>query len=384
MSNGLISLIKNLYPSEEIIPLHRPIFSGNEKKYLNEAIDSSFVSSIGPFVNEFESKLAKFIDVKNVILTVNGTSALHIALQLAGVSENTEVITQSLTFVATCNAILYCKAHPVFIDVDEKTLGLSAKSLEEFLRDHCIIKDDGKCWNKTTNRQIVCCLPMHSFGFPTEIDKIKNICEEFNLELVEDAAESMGSYYKGQHLGKFGKLGVLSFNGNKIITSGSGGAIITDNDVLAKRARHITTTSRVKHKWNIEHDEVGYNYRLSNINAAVGLAQLENIEFFIKSKREVAKRYQEFGKENNVNIFHENSDSNSNYWLNILISKDINDRDKILEITHKYNIYTRPAWAPLHTLPMYKTNQCGNLDKTQSLYNRIVSLPSSVTDNLLE
>ncbi len=377
MSNGLISLIKDLYPSEETIPLHRPIFFGNEKKYLNEAIQSSFVSSIGPFVNEFESRLAKFIGTKNVILTVNGTSALHVALQLAGARENTEVITQSLTFIATCNAIHYCKAHPVFIDVDEKTLGLSANGLEEFLRDHCIIKDDGKCWNKMTNRQIACCLPMHSFGFPAEIDKIKSICEEFNIELVEDAAESMGSYYKGQHLGKFGKVGVISFNGNKIITSGSGGAIITDNDDLAQKARHITTTSRVKHKWNIEHDEVGYNYRLSNINAAVGLAQLENIDFFIESKREVARRYQEFGIKNNINIFHENNNSKANYWLNILISKDIKDRDTILEITHKHNIHTRPAWTPIHTLPMYKTNQCGSLDKTQSLFSRIVSLPSS-------
>tara|TARA_B100000965_G_C19593402_1_gene758979 strand:+ start:124 stop:1269 length:1146 start_codon:yes stop_codon:yes gene_type:complete len=381
MSNGLISLIKDLYPTEDTIPLHRPKFLGNEKKYLEEAIHSSYVSSIGPFVNEFESKLENFIGIKNVILTINGTSALHIALQLAGVKRNTEVITQSLTFVATCNAIHYCNAHPIFIDVDKKTLGLSAEALEKFLREHCILKDDGKCWNKSTNRQVVCCLPMHSFGFAVEIDKIKNICKNYNLKLVEDAAESMGSYYKGLHLGSYGDFGVLSFNGNKIITSGSGGAIITNDDKLASRARHVTTTARINHKWNIEHDEIGYNYRLANINAAIGLAQLENIEYFIENKREVARRYQEYSKKNNIEIVIENQDSLANYWLNILITKDKEERDSILKDTHDNKIITRPAWTPMHMLPMNKSSQFSALDNTEFLFNRIVSLPSSATDD---
>lgn len=379
MYNDLISFIKDTYPSQEIIPLHEPRFIGNESKYLEDAIKSSYVSSVGPFVNEFEDKLAKYLNVNHVILTINGTSALHISLKLLGANSDTEVLTQSLTFVASSNAIHYCNSHPIFIDIDRKTLGLSKESLQSFLEKNCYVKNDNTCWNKNTNRRIVACLPMHTFGFASEIDEIKKICDKFCIELIEDAAESMGSFYKDIHLGNFGKLGVLSFNGNKIITSGNGGAIITNNDNLARRARHITTTARLKNSWHIEHDEVGYNYRMSNINAAVGLAQLENIEFFLKNKRSLSQKYIENLKSEFFDIFRENQHSRSNYWLNVLIACDKKERDSILKITNDQNILTRPAWTPMHLLPMNKNSIYESLKNTEFIFDRMVNLPSSVT-----
>ena len=381
MYNDLVTLIKDIYPNQKIISLHEPKLIGNEQTYLEDAIKSSYVSSVGPFVNKFEEQLAKYLDVKHVILTVNATSALHISLKLLGANNDTEVLTQSLTFVASCNAIYYCNSNPVFIDVDKNTLGLSADSLEFFLEKNCLIKDDGSCWNKNTNRKVVSCLPMHTFGFPVEIDKIKNICNKYNIELIEDAAEAMGSYYKDIHLGNFGKLGIFSFNGNKILTSGNGGAIITNDDTLADKAKHITTTARIKNQWYIEHDEIGYNYRMSNLNAAVGLAQLENLEYFLKNKRMLGKKYQEKLKSEHFYLFKETENSNANYWLNVLIANSKKERDSILDITNKNNILTRPAWTPMHHLSMNKSCYFENLENTNFLFDRIVNIPSSVTNN---
>ena len=380
MYSDFISLIKDTYPGKKIINLHEPKFIGNEKKYLEESINSSYVSSVGPFVNDFENKLAAYLNIKNVILTTNGTSALHIALKLAGAREETEVITQSLTFVATSNAIHYCNANPVFIDVDKSTLGLSANALENFLNKNCYLDNKGKCWNKKTKRKIVACLPMHTYGFPVEIIKIKEICDNYSINLVEDAAEGMGSYYKDIHLGTFGKLGTLSFNGNKIITSGNGGAIVTNDDELAKKAKHLTTTARKKHKWHINHDKIGYNYRMSNISAAVGLAQLESLDFFLDNKRALAKKYQSFGEKNDLNFFKENNNSKVNYWLNVLIASDKKERDLILETTNENNIMTRPAWTPMHMLPMNNKCDHDSMENTEFLFDRIINVPSSVTD----
>ena len=267
------------------IPLHEPQFRGSEKKYLLEAIDSTFVSSVGKFVVQFEQKVAEYTGAKHAIATVNGTAALHIALKLTGVENNNEVITQSLTFVATCNAIRYCGATPLFLDVDRSTLGLSAKSVKNFLSQHSEIREDGFCWNKTSNNKISACLPMHTFGFPVELDKIKTVCDQYKIPLVEDAAESLGSLYHEKHTGTIGKLAVLSFNGNKIITTGGGGMILTNDDQLAKRAKHITTTAKIPHQWEFIHDEIGYNYRLPNLNAALGVAQMELLPEYIKNER---------------------------------------------------------------------------------------------------
>lgn len=379
MYSDLISLIKDTYPGQKTINLHEPRLIGNEKRYLEDSINSSYVSSVGPFVNKLEKKLADYLNIKNVILTTNGTSALHIALKIAGVKEETEVITQSLTFVATSNAIHYCQANPIFLDVDKKTLGLSASALENFLHKNSTLDKVGKCWNKKTKREIVACMPMHTYGFPAEIIRIKKICDKYNIKLIEDAAEAMGSYYYGIHLGTFGTLGTLSFNGNKIITSGNGGAIITNDDELANIAKHLTTTARKKHKWNIDHDQIGYNYRMSNISAAVGLAQLENLDFFIDNKRALAKKYQSFGEKNNFNFFKENSNSKVNYWLNVLLANDKNERDEILNITHNYNIITRPTWTPMHMLPINKECDYDSMENTEFLFDRIINVPSSVT-----
>jgi len=297
MFDKFISFVQELYGTTEFIPLHSPRFDGNEKKYLLQTIDSTFVSSVGHFVDTFEQGIADFTGVNYAIATVNGTAALHIALRLAGVEPGTEVITQSLTFVATCNAIRYCGALPVFVDVDRSTLGLSPESLEEFMEEHCEVRDDGHCWNKSSNRRIAACLPMHTFGFPVELNKIKELCDRFHIEMVEDSAESLGSRYRGKHTGNIGKLAILSFNGNKIITTGGGGIILTNDEIVAARAKHITTVAKVVHRWNIEHDEPGYNYRLPNLNAALGVAQLEMLPSFIENKRCLAKKYQEWGTE---------------------------------------------------------------------------------------
>ncbi len=377
MSDDLIKFIRELYGSNDFIPLHAPTFNGNEKKYLENTIDSTFVSSVGKFVEEFEKKVCVFTGSKYAIATVNGTSALHTSLMLSLVERDTEVITQSLTFAATINAIRYCQAKPVFVDVNPLTLGLSPCSLEAFLDENCEKRNDGFCWNKKSNRKISACIVMHTFGFPVELDEIKLICNRFNIELIEDAAESMGSLYKNIHVGNVGNLSILSFNGNKIITTGGGGMILTNNKTLAKRAKHITSTAKVSHSWEFNHDEIGYNYRMPNLNAALGAAQIESLPAYLENKRAIAKAYHQWGKENGVQFVIEPKNTKSNYWLNTILTTDRKQRDDILKKTNSCNVMTRPVWTPMHQLPINKDCQKFGLKNTDWLADRIINLPSS-------
>ena len=377
MFENTIEFIQEIYKSKEFIPLHEPRFSGNEKKYINECIDSTFVSSIGKYVDEFEEKIAKYSGAKFAVATSNGTSALHVSLLLANVDQNDEVITQSLTFIATCNAISYCGAQPIFIDVDKDTMGLSPAALECFLKDNTTVKNK-QCINNITGRVIKACVPMHTYGHPCKIDEIKQICDEHHIFLIEDAAESVGSKYKDKHTGTFGQLGVMSFNGNKIITSGGGGCIVTNDKILAKKAKHLTTTAKVPHKWDFNHDMVGYNYRMPNINAALLVAQLENLNSFLANKRKLAKTYEEFFKTQEYTFFKEPKLSKSNYWLNTLLLKDKTQRDKFLKETNSSNVMTRPVWIMMHKLPMFENAQCGDLTNSEWLNDRVVNIPSSV------
>jgi len=381
MFDDFVRFVRELYDTEGFIPLYEPKFIGNEKKYLIETIDSTFVSSVGKFVNEFEHKVAEYTGIKYAIATVNGTAALHISLKLSGVEQGTEVITQSLTFVATCNAIRYCGAKPVFIDVDRSTLGLSPQSLENFLEKYCELRDDGYCWNKSSGRRIVVCLPMHTFGFPVQLDEIKQICNRYNINLVEDAAESLGSLYKGHHTGGSGKLSTISFNGNKIVTTGGGGMILTNDEDLAVRAKHITTTAKVPHNWVFEHDEVGFNYRLPNLNAALGVAQMESLPTYLESKRNLAKQYQEWGDNYGLKFVQEPDNTQSNYWLNVAVTRDKEQRDAMLETTNKYNVMTRPTWIPMHKLAINQDCLKGSMVNTEWLNERIVNVPSTVILN---
>ena len=373
--------VRNLYETSDCIPLHVPRFAGNEKKYLLETIDSTFVSSIGEFVDEFERRVRKFTGVKHAVATVNGTAAIQVALKLLGVEPGTEVITQSLTFVATCNAIRHCGALPVFVDVDKSTMGLSPTSLEAFLDEHCERRSDGCCWNKTSNRRIVACLPMHTLGLPVQLNEIKEVCNRHHIELVEDAAESLGSFYLSKHTGSIGKLAAISFNGNKIITTGGGGMILTNDGKLAARAKHITTTAKIPHRWAFEHDEIGFNYRLPNINAALGVAQMESLPIYLKNKRWLARQYQEWGKNHGWTFIEETSGTRANYWLNGVIAEDRMQRDAMLEATNVKNLQTRPLWTPMHQLAMNEDCQRGNMSHTEWLFDRVVNVPSSVTLN---
>ena len=378
MFKDVIDFIQNIYKTKNYIPLHEPRFVGNEKKYLNECIDSTFVSSVGKFVDEFEEKIAEYTGIKYAVATSNGTSALHIALLLANVSSNDEVITQPLTFVATCNAISYCGAQPVFIDVDKDTMGLSPSALAEFLENNTSIKDQ-QCINNKTGKVIKACVPMHTFGHPCRIDEIKDICDQYHIVLIEDAAESLGSIYKNKHTGTFGQMGVMSFNGNKIITAGGGGCIITNDKELAKKAKHLTTTAKVTHKWNFNHDMVGYNYRMPNINAALLVAQLESLDDFISNKRKLASAYKKFFNGIDCVFVKELIDSRTNYWLNSIILKNKQQRDEFLDETNSNNVMTRPIWTLMNKLPMYEHAQCGSLTNSEWLEERVVNIPSSVT-----
>lgn len=377
MYQKTVEFIQKTFNTKEFIPLHEPRFIGNEKKYLNDCIDSTFVSSVGKYVDTFEKEFALKVGTKYAIATVNGTSALHISLILADVNKEDEVITQPLTFIATCNAISYIGAKPIFIDVDLDTMGLSPKSLKDFLENNCELKEN-KCINKTTKKIIKACVPMHTFGHPCKIDEIKTICDEWNLILVEDSAESLGSFYKDKHTGTFGQIGVFSFNGNKIITSGGGGVIVTDDEKLAKRAKHITTTAKIPHPYEYTHDEIGYNYRMPNLNAALLVAQLEQLDRFLVSKRELALSYKKFFLNEDVSFIEEPKDSKSNYWLQSVLLKDQNQRDNFLEFTNKNGVMTRPIWKLMNKLEMFKNCQCSILENSKYLEKRVVNIPSSV------
>jgi len=377
MFNEFINFVRDIYGTKKNIPLHEPKFIGNEKKYLNQCIDTTFVSSFGKFVNKFEKKIAKYTGAKYAVATTNGTSALHISLILAGVEQGDEVITQPLNFIATCNAISYCKAKPIFIDVDIDTMGLSSKALRSFLEKNTKIKNN-KCINKKTKKVIRACVPMHSYGHPCRVDEIKKILKKYHIFLIEDAAESLGSFYKNRHTGTFGELGVISFNGNKIVTAGGGGCILTNNKILAKKAKHMTTTAKIPHKWNFNHDMIGYNYRMPNLNAALIIAQLENLNYFLKNKRELAKKYQAFFKNTDYIFSKEQKHSKSNYWLNIIILKNKTMRDQFLKKTNSKGVMTRPIWILMNKLPMFKNIQCDNLKNSKWLSERVVNIPSSV------
>ena len=377
MFENIVRFIQKTYKTTETIPLHEPRFVGNEKKYLNECIDSTFVSSVGKFVEDFEKKIADYVGAKFAVATSNGTSALHIALLLANINENDEVITQPLTFVATCNAINYCGAKPVFIDVDKDTMGLSPFALQVFLENNTYIKNQ-QCVNNQTGAIIKACVPMHTFGHPCRIDKIKNICDKYHIRLIEDAAESLGSFYKDKHTGTFGQMGAMSFNGNKIITGGGGGCIVTNDEDLAKKAKHLTTTAKVPHKWEFSHDMVGYNYRMPNLNAALLVAQLENLDGFIHKKRKLAHMYEEFYRNTDYSFIKESKDSKSNYWLNSIILNNKQQRDKFLNETNSQGVMTRPIWTLMNKLPMFEQAQCGDLTNSEWLEERVVNIPSSV------
>lgn len=359
------------------IALHEPLFVGNEKQYIEECLDSTFVSSVGKFVDRFEEDMARFTGAKKAVVCVNGTNALHLALKLAGVKQNDEVITQPLTFIATANAISYCGAHPVFVDIDKDTLGLSPNALELFLSQHTEQKTDG-CYNKTTNRKIAAIVPMHTFGHPCRIDEIAEICQQYKIELVEDAAESLGSYFKGQHTGTFGKIGVLSFNGNKIITTGGGGMLLFNDEELAAKAKHLTTQAKVPHSWEFVHDEIGYNYRMPNINAALGVAQLEQIDSYLAAKRKLAETYKDFFAQTEIQFIPEPENSCSNYWLNCILLPNRNERDVFLKYTNESGIMTRPVWELMNRLPMFQNAQCGDLSNAEWIADRLVNISSSV------
>lgn len=369
--------MREQYRSNDFIPLHAPVFAGHEQDYVLETLKSTFVSSVGAFVDKFESDVARYTGSQAAVCTVNGTAALHMALKLAGVQPGELVITQPLTFVATCNAIAYCGAHPVFVDVERQTLGMSAVALEAWLEENAMVDSDRLCRSKQGNKLIRACVPMHTFGIPADLDGLLDVCSRWGIALVEDAAESLGSMYKGRHTGTFGLVGTLSFNGNKIITTGGGGMILTHSD-LGARAKHLTTTAKIPHPYEYVHDEIGYNYRLPNINAALGCAQLEQLEAFIVKKRELASRYADYFSTTAVEFIKEPSYCRANYWLNAVICPSREDRDILLSETNSKGVMTRPIWTLMSNLQLYKNCLKGPLDNAEWLESRVVNLPSSV------
>lgn len=377
MFDRLVSFVRDQYATTDFIPLHAPVFRGRERELVLDTIDSTFVSSVGAYVDRFERDAAAFCGSPRAVAVMNGTAALHISLVLAGVERDDLVVTQSLTFVATCNAIAYCGAEPLFVDVDRHTLGLSPTALEAWLSEHALIDDHGDCRTRVGHRRIRACVPMHTFGHPADLDGLIAVCERWKLVLVEDAAESLGSYYKGRHTGTFGQIGVLSFNGNKILTTGGGGMLLTD-EVIGKRAKHLTTTAKIPHPYEFVHDEVGYNYRMPNLNAALGCAQLEQLPAFVASKRLLAQRYIEFFKNSDFQPMVEPEGCRSNYWLNGVVCRDSAQRDALLKATNDAGVMTRPIWTLMTRLPLFTKALRGPLDNAEWLEARVVNLPSSV------
>lgn len=380
--NAFLSFSREIFGSD-FIPLHRPVFNGNEKQYLLDCIDSNFVSSVGVKVAEFEHLMADYTGSRYAVATVNGTAALHVALQLSGVQPSDEVITQALTFVATCNAINYLHAHPVFVDVDLDTLGMSPQTLRQFLIEYAEIRN-GCCWNKRTGRRISACVPMHTFGLPCRIEEIAAVCAEWGIALVEDAAESLGSFVGGRHTGTFGLFGTFSFNGNKIITTGGGGMIVTDDEELAKRTKHLTTTAKISHPYEFVHDEVGYNYRLPNLNAALGCAQMERLPWMLEIKQRIADQYREFFSSIDVQMVESLPGCRANNWLNAIILNNKAERDAFLTLTNEQGVMTRPIWQLISKLKMFAHCQNDGLQNSIWLEDRVVNIPSSVPNNKLE
>ncbi|PSL48955.1 aminotransferase in exopolysaccharide biosynthesis [Chitinophaga niastensis] len=375
----IINFIRSAFNTPQgLIQLHTPYFAGNERKYVLDTLDSTFVSSVGAYVNRFEEMMVEITGAKFAVATVNGTTALHLALILADVNQGDEVITQSLTFVATANAISFAGGIPVFVDVDKDTMGLSPSALRNFLASHTEVNAEGICINKVSGRKIAACIPMHTFGFPLRIDEIKEICDAYNIKLIEDAAESLGSYYKGKHTGSFGLLGTFSFNGNKIVTCGAGGAIVTNDEKIAKRAKHLSTTAKVPHQWEFMHDEVGYNYRLPNITAALACAQLERLDSFVENKRELAATYKSYFDKVGVPFITEIEGAKANFWLNALLMPNLEERNTFLKMANDNQVMCRPIWRLMNKLPMYQHCQTDSLENAGWLEERVVNIPSSV------
>ena len=377
-SREIVKFIRNIYNDENEIPLHAPKFDLKEKEYLNDCIDSTFVSSVGKYVDEFERRIREYSSAASVVAVVNGTSAIHVSLRLVGVRSGDEVITQAVTFIATCNAISYLGARPVFVDVDEDTMGMSPEKLELFLSENADIDKDGFCINKISGNRIAACLPMHTFGHPVRIDEILRICSKWNVSVIEDCAESLGSFYKGKHTGLYGTAGVLSFNGNKIITTGGGGAIITNNIDFGKQAKHLTTTAKVPHPWEFVHDAIGYNYRMPNLNAALGCAQLDKLERFIAIKRQIAEKYRHFFGTIGIDFVWEPENSKSNFWLNAIKLKSSDNRNDFLNEMNSMGIGCRPLWRLMTNLDMYKKCFHGPLETSYKLESCIINIPSGV------
>jgi aminotransferase in exopolysaccharide biosynthesis len=373
----IIDFVKLQYPKQDFIPLHAPVFNGNEKLYVLETIDSTFVSSVGAYVDKFESMMAELSKTKKAVAVVNGTSALQVALRLVGVGMGDEVLTQALTFIATINAIIYNGASPVFLDVDLDTMGLSPNAVQAFLEEYGELRD-GVCYNKSSNKKIAACMPMHTFGFPVHLDELIIICKKWNISIVEDAAESIGSEYKGMPTGSFGKLGVFSFNGNKVVTSGGGGAIVTSDIDLGIKAKHLTTTAKVPHPYEYVHDEIGYNFRMPNLNAALACAQLEQLETFIQCKRNLALEYKVFFESQGIKFRKELPNTKANYWLMCLELKNKKDRDSFLKETNENKVMTRPIWQLIYKSPIYSNFQRDSQENAIYLEDRIVNIPSSV------
>jgi len=378
MFEEIVRFIKSLYPTEHPVPLHAPRFSGNEKKYLVDCIDTTYVSYVGKYVSLFEDSIRQYTGARCAVAVSSGTAALHMGLLLAGVGPKDEVITQPLTFIATANAISYCGALPLFVDVERATLGLDPEKLEEFLAKSGTLKSDGRCYNRGTGRRIAACVPMHTFGHPARIDHIAEICGRYGIPLVEDAAEALGSFYGGRHAGTFGHIGILSFNGNKPVTTGGGGMIITNDEDVAARAKHLTTTAKKPHPWEFVHDDIGYNYRMPNINAAVGCAQMEYFDEVLKNKRKTAQMYRNFFETLGVPFIAEPEHATSNYWLNAIVLRDAHERDEFLAYAVENGVQVRPVWTPLHRLPMYSRCQCLSLENVHWFSDRVVNIPSSV------
>ncbi|MGY5796057.1 LegC family aminotransferase [Rheinheimera faecalis] len=382
MSAEVISFIRDIYRTNEFIPLHAPTFAGNELKYVTETIQSTFVSSVGKFVDDFERKMEAFTGTAKAVATVNGTAALHAALYMAGVKANDYVITQALTFVATCNALHHMGAQPIFVDVSKVSLSLCPVALDNYLTENAFSNESG-CFHKADHRRISAVVPMHTFGHPAELDELVAVCSKWNIVLVEDAAESLGSYYKGKHTGTIGELGALSFNGNKIITTGGGGMVLCRDSALGARTKHVTTTAKVPHPYEFFHDEPGFNYRLPNLNAALGCAQMEVLPEFLKQKRQLAERYKTFFADTEFSFVVEPDYAQSNYWLNAVICPDTNSRDQLLKVTNESGVMTRPIWKLMHRLPMFQNAHRGELAVSEWIEEHLINLPSSPTQLVL-
>lgn len=377
---AVLSALQSVLSSgDRFVSLHEPNFSGNEWAYVKECLDTGWVSSVGKFVDRFEEDLAACTGIKRAVAVVNGTAALHICLLLAGVRPGDEVLMPALTFVATANAATYCGAVPHFIESEEKTLGIDPRGLSDYLSKIAEQRPDG-CYNRITGRRIKAIVPMHTFGHPVDLDPLCEVCKQFCIELIEDAAESLGSFYKGRHTGQWGRLSALSFNGNKTITTGGGGAILTNDEELGRLAKHMTTTAKIPHRWEFNHDMVGYNYRLPNINAALGCAQLEQLPGFLAAKRALAERYRHaFSAVSGLSFFSEPPDCRSNYWLNTLVLDEeyADQRDKVLAATNDAGIMTRPVWTLMNKLPMFAGCPRMDLPVAESLAQRLINIPSS-------